>query len=223
MRLPVRSEEDAFHLVVALVVILGLCVLVGSLFGLALGGVVFAVGFVAALVWDLVSGEPRSQLGEAEKAGHRHGTRAGRLLLVVANVCPQRDQFVRALVRPGQPLPVLDIVAPVLQSRTHFVTTDIDRETLAARQRLDDILACAAEHGVVTSGRVGDAIDPLAGITDELRRYHVDEVLVITHPHEDANWVEAAILEGLQNQVHAPIRELVVRQPRQSSVAPGIR
>jgi hypothetical protein len=103
----------------------------------------------------------------------------------------------------------------VLQSRTHFVTTDIDHETDQARRRLRETLAWTRAHGIEASGVVGDPIDPITGIGDELRRYDVHEVIVTTHPLGDASWLEADMLRQLQEQLTVPLTHVVVDRPHE--------
>jgi hypothetical protein len=97
----------------------------------------------------------------------------------------------------------------VLQSRTHFVTTDIDRETAQARQRLRAILNAARSEGLVAEGHVGDPIDPVAGVEDELRRHRPDEVIIATHP-ASASWVESELLERLTSELDDRVVRTVV-------------
>jgi hypothetical protein len=63
---------------------------------------------------------------------------------------------------------------------------------------------------MVATGEVGDPIDPLAGIADELRRYDIDEVIFTTHTPERANWLEAGILERARAELGIPVRHLVI-------------
>jgi hypothetical protein len=210
VRIPVRSETDAFWFVVVSAVVIGIALLVGYLAAPVVGVAVFAVIVLLALIWDLALGEPRSGLREAEAVGHRDGVHRGRLVLVVASATPAADQLVRELIRPGTPVPVIEVLAPVLQSKTHFVTTDIDRETAAARQRLAEILASARRSGFKASGEIGDPIDPIAAVADELRSHDVDEVLVTVHERDRANWVENTIIDELRDQLRVPLRELVI-------------
>ena len=212
MRLPVRSERGAYWLVVACVVTLAVSLLVGYVAAPMLGVVALGTAVLVGLSRNLSAGEPKSLLRDAEQAGHRYGAHEQRLVLVVANATPTADQLVDELMRPGTPVPVLEVLAPVLQSRTHFVTTDIDRETAAAQQRLAEILAVVRARGLKASGEVGDPIDPFAGVADELRSHDVNEVLVTTHAPDSATWVESAIIDGLRDQLRVPLRELVVDQ-----------
>lgn len=218
MRLPVRSERAAFWLLVACVVTLAGSLLVGYLVAPILAAVALGIGVLVGLGRNLSAGEPNWLLREAERAGHHYGAHEQRLVLVVANATPTAGQLVDELTRPGAAVPVLEVLAPVLPSRTHFVTTDIDRETAAARQRLDEILAVARARGLKASGEIGDPVDPFAGVADELRGHDVNEVLVTTHARDSATWVESAIIDGLRDQLRVPVRELVVdQQPANSS------
>jgi hypothetical protein len=210
MRLPVRSESDAFRLLLLFVAVLGASLLVGWLLAAIAGVLVFGFAMLAGAIWDLHTSEPPSILADAERVGHRSGVHAPRLVLVVANATPRSDELLHALVRPGEPTPVLDVLAPVLQSKAHYVTTDIDEEKAKATLRLQTILAWASRQGLCASGEVGDPIDPLAGLADELRSHDVDEVLVTAHAPDRASWVEAALINGLRDQVHVPVRRLVV-------------
>jgi len=210
MRAPVKSEADAFWLVVATVAVLLVAVLVGHLLAPVAGvGVVVAAVF-GWLMWDVGQGEEPPRLREAEQAGHRAGRRARRLVLVVVNATAPGRLLAEAILRPGVAPPVLEVLAPVLQSRTHFVTTDIDRETHEAWRRVNNVIGWADEYGVAAHGRVGDAIDPIGGLADELRRYDVDEVVLVDHPADSANWVETTLRSALREQSRLPIRELVV-------------
>jgi hypothetical protein len=146
---------------------------------------------------------------DAERTHHREGIHAPRLVLVVANAVPDANELWHELVRPDAPQPVIEVFAPVLQSRTHFVATDIDREITEAQRRLERILAWAGQHGIPAHGEVGDPISPIATLTDELRSYDVDEILVTEHPPEQASWVESALIEELRNQARVPLNELV--------------
>ena len=210
MRAPVRSEADAFWLVIATVVVLGLSVFVGYLAGWVPAVAVVVFALVVWLAWDVADGGPAWVLRDAEAIGHRDGVHARRLLLVVANVTPPGDMLAREIMRAGEPPPVLEVLAPVLGSRTHFVTTDVDHETRDARRRLNDILAWAGERGLVAHGHLGDPIAPIAGLSDQLRRYDVDEIIVTTHAPDDANWVETTLLHDLRDQTQVPVHELVV-------------
>jgi hypothetical protein len=209
MRLPIpQSEPDAFRLVYGLAFVVGICLLVGYLAGAIAGIALFTAIALGGFAWAAKRGERPTRLHEAELAGHRAG--AGHRILVVANEALTGDALRDEILLRRERHPVLDVLAPVLQSRTHYVTTDIDRETEDARRRLRETLAWARTHGFEATGEVGDPIDPLAGLADELRRYDVDEVIIATHRPERANWVEAALVTALRTQLNAPLTHIVI-------------
>jgi GABA permease len=207
MRLPIKSEPDAFRLAYGLAFVVGVSLLVGYLAGAIAGIVLFTAVALGGLALASRPERP-TRLHEAELAGHRAG--AGHRILIVANQALTGDALRDEILLRSARRPVLEVLAPVLQSRTHFVTTDIDRETEDARRRLRETLAWARAHGFTATGEVGDPVDPLAGLADELRRYDVDEVIIATHRPERANWVEDALVTALRTQVNAPLTHVVI-------------
>jgi len=212
MRLLVRSEPEAFRLTVGMALAVGLAVLIGYLFGPLTGIVLLAAFALVALLWDLAAiRAERSALGDAARLGHRRIDGEDRPhVLVVANETVAGHALLDEIERRGRPRPVLDVVAPVLQSRSHFVTTDIDRETEAARRRLRQTLAWAADHQLEATGVVGDPIAPFAAVEDELRLHDFDEVVVATHPDPQANWLEGRMLERMREQLDVPVKQVVI-------------
>lgn len=217
MRVPIRSERDAFRFTYGFVAAVGLAVLLGYLIHPLAGVALFALFAMGALIWDLRTGEAKSALLEAEQAGRQQGVPGGHRILVVASEALGDETFGREISRRGAQSTRIEVLAPVLQSKSHFMTTDIDRETQAARRRLEQTLRWARQHGLVASGHVGDPIDPLTSLEDELRRYDVDEVIVATHPIPQANWVETQILERLREQLNIPVTHVVVGETQHAA------
>jgi hypothetical protein len=206
MRVPASTESDWFVLALFVVFAGAISLLVGVLAGAVAGFVAFGILVLAALAWEGTHGEKApTRLAEAERAGHAAAGDRHRILLV-ATEAPGPAAF-EAVRRHDGDAPVLDVLAPVLQSRTHFVTTDIDREKREAHARLDRVLATARELGITASGEVGDPIDPLASLEDELRRYDVDEVVCCTG--RKATWLESAMLHRMRDELSVPVRHVV--------------
>jgi hypothetical protein len=208
MRTPVRSEGDAFRAVLAVAAVAAASFAVGLLVGgtaaPVLGICLFLVGVAASLAWGLAHAPADSSFRDAEAEGD--ADRGAERVLLVVSEAPTPEQL--GALHRAHPNALLEVHSPVLQSRTHFVTTDIDRETAIARKRLRDTIGAASEAGMTASGEVGDAIDPLAGIRDQLRRHHVDEVFIATHPQAEANWVEAELLERLRSELDKPLQHV---------------
>ena len=207
MRLPFDSEPEAFRLALAFAFVVGVSVLLGYLLGSIAGIALFTLVALAAVVWNVRREPATSTLGAAESARVSRVRRPSRCR---ANEALPGDAPPDEIVGPRGGRSALDVIAPVLQSKSHFVTTDIDSETEQARRRLRQTLAWASDHGLEATGEVGDPIDPLAGIEDELRRYDIDEVIFTTHIPERANWLETGILERARAELGIPVRHLVI-------------
>jgi hypothetical protein len=209
VRLPVRSERDAFLLVYATTIVIGIALLVGYLTSPLAGIVLFTLIALAALVWDLMAHDPAGRvIVGAARPTRRDGD--GRRVLVVANEALADDATWKRLLERHDRLPAIEVLAPVLQSRTHLVTTDVDREIEDARRRLEETVAAARRHGLEVHGEVGDAIDPAMSISDELRRYEVDEVIVVAHPAGRMNWLEDRALSRVREETALPTTRVVV-------------
>jgi hypothetical protein len=130
-------------------------------------------------------------------------------VLVVANEVLSGERLREQIVgADGDGLEV-DVLAPVLTSAIHYGVTDIDEETAEARVRLERSLRWAREQGIAARGRVGDP-DPVVAIEDELRDFGADEIVVVTHTDEQANWQERTELQRLGRELDLPVRRVVV-------------
>jgi GABA permease len=213
MRNPVRSEADAFHLVVAIGVVVVVSVALGALISPVVGVVLLAVALGAGMFWELRTKDPerRQPLREA----HTHGrvnqpSGDGNRLLVVANRTLASDSLRSEIRRRAGDGAEIHVVAPILCSRLHYIATDVDRELRDARERLNDTLDALREEGVKVTGTVGDPNVALGAIEDELRRAGADEVLISTHPPKQSNWLETGIVARLRDELDIPVTHLVV-------------
>jgi hypothetical protein len=210
MRMPVKSESDAFRIAYGGALLIVAAVLVGALVGPLLGVLVLVVGGGAAVLWDLRTKDPdrRRPLREAAAQGPRAGD-SRRRILVVANETLIGDELRAELAGRGAGDTVLRVVAPVLPSRSHYVASDIDRELGEARARLDVVLAWAAGQGLTATGRVSD-MTPLTAIEDELRSFAADELLISTHPPQRSRWLESGLVERAREELDIPVTHVVV-------------
>src|SRR5512132_4475353 len=212
MRVPFKTETDAFRVAVALGLLVGAAVLVGWLASRAYGVVVFAAGVAAGITFELAGRETGrgSALQAAADAPHLHGAGAGtRHLLVVTSVKLAGEELRRDLAAAGGAGVELDLLAPILASRSHYWASDLDREREEAHERLEAALAWAAEQGFAARGEVGDP-DPLLAIEDELREFGADEVIVVTHSRERTSWLASRMLGHLARELDVPVRVIVV-------------
>src|SRR5437867_3883567 len=140
MRIPFKTETDAFRVAVALGLLTGASVLVGWLATRAYGVVFFAAGIAAGVTFELAGRETdrRSALREAAHVPHPHGASGGeRHILVVANVKLAGEELRTELEAAGGANVKLDVLAPILASRSHQWASDVDREREEARERLE--------------------------------------------------------------------------------------
>jgi GABA permease len=211
MRVPFKTEPDALRVAVALALLAGVSILVGWLASPPYGVVVFAAGLAAGVTFELAGRETdrRSSLREAAHASHPHGA-AGetRHILVVASATLSGEDL-RREVEAGGGTVELDVLAPILASRSHYWASDVDREHAEAQERLQASLAWAIGHGFTAKGEVGDA-DPLIAIEDELRDFGADEVIIVTHPRERARWLANRMVGHLQRELDIPVRQIAI-------------
>lgn len=212
MRIPVRSEPEAFRLTIAGALAVAVAVLVGWLAKPLVGAAVFVLVLVVAVIAYLRAANPdrRMPLREATAAAHPHGAPPGkRHVLVVANEALSGEALRERILGEDHERVEVDVLAPVLTSRLHQGVSDIDRELEQARARLERSLAWAHEQGIVARGEVGDPSATTA-IEDELRDFGADEVIVVTHPRERESWQEHGELERLRHELDIPVTHVVV-------------
>jgi GABA permease len=208
MRMPVKSERDAFRIAYGGALLIVVAVLLGALISPVAGVGLLAVCGMVALLWELRTTDPDRRRPLREAAGQaRRASDGRRRVLVVANETLCGDELRAELSRREDP--VLRVVAPVLPSRSHYVASDIDRELREARVRLDDTLTWAAEQGLTATGRVSD-MPPLTSIEDELRGFAADELLISTHPPQRSRWLESGLVERAREELEIPVTHVVV-------------
>ena len=210
MRIPVKSERDAFFLAYGTAAVLGAAVVLGVLAGPLCGVVLLAGVVIGALVWELRTRDadrPRPAREAAEAAPPGDATR--NRVLVVANETVAGQELREEIMRRADQTPEVRVVCPILPSRAHLITSDIDDELTEARVRLDQTLAWAGEHGIQATGGVS-ADTPLTAAADELRRFPADEVIVSTHPQARSRWLESGLVERLRGELDIPVHHVVV-------------
>ncbi len=215
MWMPVRSEADAFRVACGLALIIGLSVVAGAVLAPLAGVALCAAGLLGTLWVGLASGDrDRSEpLREASRSEPVVGAPpARRRILVVANQTVGGEELRAEIVERRDP--ELRIVVPVLCSRAHYVTSDIDREIDEARTRLDATVRWARQLGFDTVGTIGDA-NPLIAIEDELRQFGANEVIISTLTPERSHWLDAGVVERAREELDIPVTHVIVDIERQ--------
>ena len=223
MRVPFRTETDAFRVAVALGLVGAASLALGFLVSRAWGIVLFSAGVAAGFVFEFSGRRPGRgpDLRQAAEAPHPHGASAGqRHVLVVAGQALSGEQLATELRGAGESEVELDVLAPILATRSHQLAGDIDRERKEAQRRLETSLAWARQHGFVAKGEVGDE-DPLLAIEDELRDFGVDEVVIVRSAAERRSWLANRMLGYLAQELDVPVREVVTGEDQGFSTLSG--
>jgi hypothetical protein len=229
MRLP-KSESDAFRIVYGggfLIVVSGV---LGALVSVWAGVGLFVGACIGAVGWAMTVGDPerRQPLRDAAAAAPPRSARdRTKRILVISNETLVGRELREELLRRGAEDAELRVVAPVLPSRSHYITSDIDHELAEARRRLDATLEWAHDQGFDAAGRVGDDTPPLTAIEDELRRFPATELVISTHPPDRSHWLETGLVQMAREQLDIHIthvivdleREAVAIQPRDAEQA----
>jgi len=102
------------------------------------------------------------------------------------------------------------VVAPALDSKARFWTSDND----AAIARADDVqqetVERLAEDDVDAVGDTGES-DPLLALQDALATFPAEEIVICTHPEGERNWAEEDLVEQAQGRFSVPVRQIEVR------------
>jgi hypothetical protein len=133
---------------------------------------------------------------------------ARRVLVVTTANDPQES--VASLVRQhaGEDAEVR-VIAPASKiSWLDWLTNDEDAARREAAQRVE--VASEAAPVDQVEAEVGD-VDPLQAIEDALREFPADEVLVLTPPDQQAEWLEKGLGERAQRRFSVPVTQLVTR------------
>lgn len=220
MRVPVKSEADAFRLTFGFVVVGAAAVVLGAavspIAGLALpAGVALGVFGV-----QLTRRDPdRQTLRDLRPAGADVADGRHRLL-VIANQTVAGEELRQEIVERAGHNAVVRVVAPVLPSRAHYMTSDIDRELRDAQGRLDATLSWLRSQNLEATGRVGD-LSPRQAIEDELRTFAADELLISTHPAKRSHWLESGLLKQASDELDIPVAHVVVDLERHDAANSG--
>jgi len=154
-----------------------------------LGWIGLAVSGVICLLVAALSVAFFSRMRTNAERLHPHAGAVYRLLVVTdvdvepAEICSSVG--LRTIGRRAE----VRVVAPVIASALHFVSTDEDREGSDAAGRLRATLAALAKAGIPAQGAIGTD-DPLQAVGDALRGFPADELLLVTRLQSARSWVD---------------------------------
>jgi hypothetical protein len=137
----------------------------------------------------------------------------GKRILVVTTA-PARMERLRSRVhaRAGSEDAEVRVVAPAAEiSRLDWLTNDEQEARAEASELAVDVGLAVAPDAASVDAEVGDT-DPVQAIEDALREFPADELVLVTHPDEDASWLEKGTAEEALARFDLPVTHLVVAQ-----------
>ena len=132
----------------------------------------------------------------------------GRKILALVAEPVSREALRSALGEEADDAEVM-VVAPALDSRTRFWTSDNDDAIARAEAVQEETVERLAEEGVDAVGDTGET-DPLLALQDALATFPAEEILIVTHPVGEQNWAEADLVEEAEDRFDMPVRQMQV-------------
>jgi acyl-CoA reductase-like NAD-dependent aldehyde dehydrogenase len=129
---------------------------------------------------------------------------AGRLLIAAGAVAAEPGQLppgVRALIDAADQVMV---IAPRLPKLLEWVSSDTDKATAEADERLQALLGHMDELDKPASGELG-ADDPLVAFEDAIRKFVPDHILVALRSEDRAGWQERGLLDRVEKRFGLPL------------------
>src|SRR5690242_17012613 len=101
------------------------------------------------------------------------------------------------------------VVAPALNSKLRFWTSDPDDAIARAEEVEQETVERLDEEGIDAAGDTGES-DPLLAIQDSLQTYPADEIVLVTHAAGERNWQEEGVVDEARERFGKPVTHLIV-------------
>lgn len=102
------------------------------------------------------------------------------------------------------------VIAPVLTSRTSWLTNDDVDARRAATDRLTSVLhRMRVDQGIWASGSLGDE-SPLTAIEDALVEFPADQLILIMHDDDRHTWHERDLAAKVRRRYAGRLTEVIV-------------
>lgn len=127
-----------------------------------------------------------------------------RLLVVAGEAAASADELplgIRSLIDAAEEIMV---IAPSLPGRLEWLTSDTDKATAQADERLRTVLGQLDEVGSPGRGRVG-ADEPLLAFEDAIREFAPDHLVIALRREDRAGWQERGLLDGISARFPIPM------------------
>jgi len=101
------------------------------------------------------------------------------------------------------------VVAPALNSKLKFWTSDPDEAIARAEEVEEETVERLDDDGVDAAGDTGES-DPLLALQDALQTYPADEIVLCVHSESGRNWQEEGVVDEARERFGKPVKQLVV-------------
>jgi hypothetical protein len=103
------------------------------------------------------------------------------------------------------------VVAPALNTRRHFLLSDVDSAIERAEEVQEETVERMEEEGVDAAGDTGES-DPLLAIQDALQTFPADEIVLFTHPSGKQNWLEEGLVDEARDRFGRPVEHILIER-----------
>ena len=207
-----RTELMAIPIVAVVFVVLGIIFLIGSVAGAWAWGLLGAgaLRLLAVLGVHYSRRNPHPALSSPPpKVLAPEPTDDTYRVLVIADescVDPGFPAQLAAHAR-GRTIEAL-VIAPAIGSWLARWTGD-ESAHVDARKHLDDTVTALARAGITAMGETG-ADDPIQATDDGLREFAANEIVFVTKPGTDTDWVEEGVIETAKRRYAIPVTHIAL-------------
>ena len=212
MKSETRTELMAIP-IVAVIFVVGFILLAASVAG-AWAWVLVGVGGVGILVLLTVrfarrNPHPAASAPAPEPLAAQPADGTFRVLMIADESC----------VDPGFPAKLAGhangrtiealVIAPAIGSWLGRWTND-ESAHVDARKHLDDTVTALARAGITAMGETG-ADDPIQATDDGLREFAANEIVFVTKPGTNTDWVEKGVIETARTRYAIPVTHIALQ------------
>ena len=112
---------------------------------------------------------------------------------------PIAPDVLRSAVGDGADDAEVLVVAPALNSKVRFWVSDPDPAIHRAEDVAKESVDRLEEEGVEAHGETGES-DPLLALQDALATFEAENIVLITHPDGELNWLEDGMVEQVRER-----------------------
>jgi len=105
------------------------------------------------------------------------------------------------------------VVAPALNSKLRFWVSDPDPAIHRAEDVAKESVERLEEDGVQAHGETGES-DPLQALQDALATFDAQDIVLVTHPGGELNWLEDGVVDEVRERyADRNVKHLEMQQP----------